>query len=238
MRNLILTFLVFLGCFTNAQNNTTSQTTYKTQIFSLSPIAKNVDKVNGLVVGVGHFDAYETSNKTINGINAEANPMALIIPFFVFYIPTLFQQNKTIIKREQQNTIIDFSGDKRFVKVNGINVSSGCFFYEAYVNGINISSMNKINTLNGFNYTVLGVQANKMNGFSVSLYNGFNNLKGISFGGFNEAYHMKGLQIGIYNFAVQQQGLQIGVFNFSKGKGLQIGLWNINNKRSLPFINW
>jgi len=34
-------------------------------------------------------------------------------------------------------------------------------------------------------------------------------------------------------------GVQIGLFNQTKKmKGVQIGLWNINEKRSLPFINW
>lgn len=39
-----------------------------TQIFSLSPISKRVEKVNGLVFGVGHYDNKFIKKQTINGV--------------------------------------------------------------------------------------------------------------------------------------------------------------------------
>lgn len=207
------------------------------QVFSLSPIAKRVNKVNGLVVGVGHFDNQNIEKQTINGINLEANPMGLAIPFFVFYIPELIRKNKVNIDKDSLQ-IIKMDQSDLLLQMNGINVSSGCFMTAANVNGLSVSLFNKINTMNGINVTAFGLQSDTLNGFSVGAYNGVNKLNGATVGLFNETYSLKGVQVGFYNYAVVHSGVQIGVFNMSKSKGFQIGLWNINNKRSMPFINW
>lgn len=207
------------------------------QVFSLSPIAKRVNKVNGLVLGVGHFDNQNIEKQTINGINLEANPMGLAIPFFVFYIPELIRKNKVNIDKDSLQ-IIKMDQSDLLIQMNGINVSSGCFMTSANVNGLSVSLFNKINTMNGINVTGFGLQSDTLNGFSVGAYNGVNKLNGATIGLFNETYSLKGVQVGFYNYAVVHSGVQIGVFNMSKSKGFQIGLWNINHKRSMPFINW
>jgi hypothetical protein len=108
----------------------------------------------------------------------------------------------------------------------------------ANVNGLSVSLFNKIKTMNGINVTGFGLQSDTLNGFSVGAYNGVNKLNGATIGLFNETYSLKGVQIGFYNYAVVHSGVQFGIFNMSKSKGFQVGLWNINNKRSMPFINW
>lgn len=207
------------------------------QIFSLSPISKRVDKVNGLVLGVGHYDSRFIDKQTINGINIEANPTALVIPFFVFYLPEIIRKNKNNIDKDSLQ-IIKVNKEKPFIQMNGLNVSSGCFMTAANVNGLSVSLFNKINKMNGITITGLGLQSDALNGFSVGAYNGTNKLNGVCIGLFNETYSLKGTQIGFYNYSVTNSGVQVGVFNMSKSKGFQIGLWNINNKRSMPFINW
>lgn len=231
-------FLVLMTCFFSivfGQKNNIFET--HSQIFSLSPIAKRVDKVNGLVIGAGHFDSQYINKQTINGINLEANPMVIAIPFFVFYIPEIISQNKVNIDKDSLQ-IIKIVKMKPLIQMNGLNISSGCFMTAANVNGISVSLFNKINTMNGINVTGFGLQSDVLNGLSVGAYNGTNQLNGATIGLFNETYNSKGLQIGFYNYSVVNSGVQIGVFNMSKSRGFQIGLWNINNKRSMPFINW
>jgi hypothetical protein len=231
-------FLVIMICgfsFVFAQENKRYET--HSQVFSLSPIAKRVNKVNGLVLGVGHFDNQNIEKQTINGINLEANPMGLAIPFFVFYIPELIRKNKVNIDKDSLQ-INKMDQSDLLIQMNGINVSSGCFMTSANVNGLSVSLFNKIKTMNGINVTGFGLQSDTLNGFSVGAYNGVNKLNGATIGLFNETYSLKGVQIGFYNYAVVHSGVQFGIFNMSKSKGFQVGLWNINNKRSMPFINW
>ena len=231
-------FLVVVICgFTKLFGQETIRYQTHSQIFSLSPIAKRVDKVNGLVLGVGHYDSRFIDKQTINGINLEANPMALAIPFFVFYLPEIIRKNKHNIDKDSLQ-IIKVNKEKPLIQMNGLNVSSGCFMTAANVNGLSVSLFNKINKINGVTITGLGLQSDELNGFSVGAYNGTNQLNGVCIGVFNETYNLNGMQLGFYNYSVRNSGIQIGVFNMSKSKGFQLGLWNINNKRSMPFINW
>jgi hypothetical protein len=64
--------------------------------------------------------------------------------------------------------------------------------------------------------------------------------KGVQIAGIiNESYKMNGLQIGGQNYSYYTKGLQIGVYNNSEHlRGFQFGLWNVNEKRSLPIVNW
>ncbi len=56
----------------------------------------------------------------------------------------------------------------------------------------------------------------------------------------NDSYKMNGIQFAvIYNKSIEMKGIQIGLFNRSENfMGIQLGLWNINQKRSLPILNW
>ncbi|MDQ5928504.1 MAG: hypothetical protein QG594_278 [Bacteroidota bacterium] len=127
------------------------------------------------------------------------------------------------------NVIINvaFYDDKieTYIKINGLNVSSGGFMGGAEVRGINVSIFSAMNMMNGF--SVGGILNTKtFNGLSIS---GLANLS--DFG--------NGVQIGISNVSRRHNGLQIGLFNNSKAlRGMQFGLWNTNGKRKLPFFNW
>ncbi|MFM6994385.1 MAG: hypothetical protein ACKOWO_04615 [Sediminibacterium sp.] len=66
----------------------------------------------------------------------------------------------------------------------------------------------------------------KVNGLAINLFS-------------NKYYVANGVELGIQNQAHKVNGLQIGFFNrCAELNGLQIGLWNVNEKRSLPLVNW
>lgn len=207
------------------------------QIFSLSPISKKVDKVNGLVFGVGHYQNKRIEKQTINGINVDVNPIGASIPFIIVFIPDMIRKG-TFLDKEDPNFIVNIDKNYPRIQMNGLNVSAGCFFTEVSMNGLNISLLNRFNKMNGISITPIGTQANVMNGFSVGIYNGFNKNSGLSIGLLNESMNLKGIQFGVYNSVHEMKGIQIGVFNVSRKKGLQLGIWNVNSKRSMPFINW
>jgi hypothetical protein len=248
MKTSILMLLIFIMQSTIAQD--TIQISYvepintHSQIFSLSPISKKVDKVNGLVFGIGHITNKNISKQTINGLNVEANP-APVVGFFgafmaIMYLPEIITNSKVpdSIKATKEHFQLDHFTNSPHLILNGINLSTGCFFTETSMNGLNISAANMFNDFNGLSITALGTIANKQNGFAIGMYNANNTLKGSTIGIYNQSYELNGLQVGIFNQAGTNQGLQIGVFNKSHSKGLQIGVWNVNNKRSIPFINW
>lgn len=207
------------------------------QIFSLSPISKKVDKVNGLVLGVGHYQNKSIRKQTINGINVDVNPIGLGIPMFIIYLPDMIKKG-AFFDRENPEVIVEIDVNYPTIQMNGLNVSAGCFFTNASMNGLNISLLNRFAKMNGISIAPIGTQADVMNGFSVGIYNGYNNNNGLSIGLLNESMNLKGVQVGVYNSAHKMKGIQIGVFNVSRKKGFQLGIWNVNSKRSIPFLNW
>jgi len=241
MKTKFLLLLVLLTNFISAQDSipvpTFESIATHSQIFSLSPISKKVDKVNGLVFGVGHYQNRHVEKQTINGINVDVNPIGLGIPIFIIYLPEMIERG-TFLSRIESDSIVKIDANYPRIQMNGLNVSAGCFFTNSSINGLNISLLNRFNKMNGISVTPLGTQANVMNGFSVGIYNGFNNSNGLIIGLLNESMQLKGIQLGIYNSAHSLKGIQIGVFNMSRKNGLQLGIWNVNNKRSMPFINW
>lgn len=216
----------------------------RSQLFSLSPISKKVNEVNGLVFGIGHIDNKRIASQKINGINIEANPApaagALIAFISLMYLPEIIEKNKVSdsLKNTEDYYKIKDVKHTPHLKLNGLNISSGCFFTTTSMNGLNISVGNKFKDFNGISITALGTIAANQNGFSMGIYNRNNNLTGSSVGVYNQSYDLKGVHIGLINRTRRNSGLQIGVFNQSNSKGLQLGVWNVNNKRSLPFFNW
>jgi len=213
------------------------------QVFSLSPISKKVDKVNGLVLGLGHIENKNIDHQTINGINVEANPAPAAGAFYAFMalmnFDEIIKNNKLkIVKNTDEDYKIKNMNHTADLKLNGLNVSSGCFFMATSMNGLNVSAGNKFNNFNGLSITVLGTIADNQNGMSIGVYNANNNLKGSTVGVYNQSYELKGLHLGIFNQTRINRGLQIGVLNKSNSKGFQLGVWNVNNKRSMPFLNW
>ena len=128
--------LLFGFClYAFAQDSLTiSKIKLKSQIFSLSPISKKVDVVNGLAFGVGHYDDKNIVDQTINGVNVEASPIGLAFPFLLFL---------SFDKRFDRDAFTDGFDSGTTIKVNGINISSGGFLTNAQMNGINISTLKK-----------------------------------------------------------------------------------------------
>ena len=227
--------LLFLSCFISAfaqDSLPISKIKLKSQIFSLSPISKKVDVVNGLAFGVGHYDDKNIVGQTINGVNVEASPIGLAFPFLLFL---------SFDKRFDRDAFTDGVDDGTNIKINGINISSGGFLTNAQMNGINISTLTQIRKMNGLSVCGFITVTNNTNGVSIA---GFQNLNqktnGLQIAISNFSDHLKGGQIGLYNNCAQSMtGVQIGLLNISnKTRGLQIGLLNINKKRALPFINF
>jgi hypothetical protein len=247
MKTSFLVILSFVFGCSYGQNSILIQNdsvAVHSQAFSLSPISKKVDKVNGLVLGLGHVENKKIECQTINGINIEANPAPVVGALYAFmylmHIDEIIKNNKMrdILKTAEENHKIKNMNYTPHLKLNGLNISSGCFFTTTSMNGLNISAGNKFNDFNGFSVTVLGTIADNQNGISIGIYNVNNDLIGSTVGVYNQSYELKGLHLGVFNQAQINKGLQIGVFNKSNSKGLQLGLWNINNKRSMPFLNW
>lgn len=247
MKTSILVVLSFVFGCSYGQNSVLIEkdsVILHSQIFSLSPISKKVNEVNGLVLGIGHVENKRVTDQTINGVNVEANPAPIAGAFLAFmslvYLPEIIKSNRKLdsIKNTEDYYRIKNMNYAPYLKLNGLNISSGCFFTATSMNGLNISAGNKFNNFNGLSVTVLGTIADHQNGLSVGIYNANNDLTGSTIGIYNQSYQLSGLHLGIFNQTRINRGLQIGVLNKSNSKGFQLGLWNINNKRSMPFLNW
>ncbi len=194
------------------------------KIFSLSPISRRVNKVNGFVLGVGHYENANIKIQTINGLNVEASPLSLAL--FSISINVPFEALFVGINDNVISNVAFFDDCKdTYVKINGLNISSGGFTGGAELRGFNISIISGMN---------------KMNGFSVGGILNTKNFSGVSISGLaNISDSGNGIQIGSSNVSRRHKGIQIGLFNNSKDlRGMQFGLWNTNGKRKLPFINW
>ena len=225
MKNKILILILIVVSIKSFAQDSLQITPLKTRIFSLSPMLPKIEKVNGFVFGVGHYDGPRIKQQTINGVNLEASPLSLALISFGINIPfegIFAGLNDKFFK----NTFLSDLNERTKFKVNGLNVSSGGFMSNASVSGVNISILTGINQMNGvsINGSVIGTK--KFNGVCIS---------GIA----NITHYGNGVQIALSNVSRSHNGAQIGLFNNSKNlRGIQLGLWNKNGKRSLPFINW
>lgn len=243
--SVLIIFSLVFGC-SYGQNSFQIQNdsaAVHSQIFSLSPMSRKVDRVDGLVFGLGHINNKKIEYQTINGLNLEANPAPAAGALYAFmalmYFDKVIENNKIkVVKNTEQEFRIKNMDYNPELKLNGLNISSGCFFTTTSMNGLNISAANKFNNFNGLSVTVLGTIADHQNGLSIGLYNANNEMSGSTIGFYNQSYELKGLHLGIFNQVGINRGVQIGIFNRSNSKGLQLGLWNSNNKRSMPFLNW
>lgn len=243
MKNLFLVLLLVTISMNSFGQDTIPYNPTHSQIFSLSPISKKVDKVNGLVFGVGHVENKRVENQTINGCNIEVNPAvaagALIGWYGLLYI--IFDskaRNKELEKVKDHNFIVKNSTYSPNLKINGLNLSTGAFFTTTNMNGLNISAGNKFKNFNGLSIAPLGTISDKINGVSIGIINANTNLNGVIVGIYNQTYELKGFQTGLINRVEINKGLQIGVFNRSYSRGFQLGLWNKNSSRSFPILNW
>lgn len=249
MKTAILFLAIFSATCVIGQDTIQSPETISlqthSQIFSLSPMSKKVDEVNGLVFGLGHIDNKHISEQKINGINVEINPAPIAGTFLAFiavvHLPDIIVaqtgKNYRNVEDDSFMKINDFRTNPH-IKLNGINLSSGCFFTQTSMNGLNISLGNKFNKFNGLSLSPLGTIAGEQSGVSIGIINANNNLQGATFGLYNQSQKLNGLQLGLINRAKINKGLQIGLYNKSFSKGFQLGIWNKNSKRAMPFLNW
>jgi len=188
------------------------------KIFSLSPISRRVKRVNGFALGVGHYENQKIKSQTINGVNIEASPMGLAMMSFAINVPF-----EAIFVGINDNTISNaaFTEDvvPTYIKVNGLNISSGGFMGGAQMSGVNVSICSSMNKMNGLSFSGVLLATKHFNGVSVSAIA-------------NMTAYGNGLQVGISNVSRNHNGLQIGLFNHSNNlRGIQLGLWNTNSKK-------
>lgn len=223
----------------------------RNQVFAITPLSKRIEKVNGLALGFGHLDNKFVEKQTINGLNIEANPApvagALMAFMALMYLPEVISNIGTrtptrvgdsLVYITEDNLVIKNIDKTPKLKMNGLNISSGCFFTDTNMNGLNISLGNKFRNFNGLSIAPLGTLADKQTGISLGLINASNDLNGLTVGLYNQSYKLDGLQVGLINRAGINHGLQVGLYNKSRSKGFQIGVWNKNAKRSFPILNW
>ncbi|WP_269234472.1 LA_2272 family surface repeat-containing protein [Flavobacterium flavigenum] len=194
------------------------------KIFSLSPISRRVSKVNGFALGGGHYENQKIKLQIVNGLNIEASPISLALISFSINVP--FESLFVGINDNVISNVAFFDDEiKTYIKVNGLNISSGGFMGGAELRGVNFSVFSAMN---------------KMKGFSVGGILNTKSFSGISISGLaNLSDSGNGIQIAISNVSRRHNGIQLGLFNNSKDlRGMQFGLWNTNGKRKLPLFNW
>ena len=108
------------------------------------------------------------------------------------------------------------------------------------INGFSFGLTLLNDKVNGLAFSPLIATTTNCNGIQFSLINNSIGVaNGLQLGLTNFGIKHNGLTIGLYNWTYESNGIQIAIFNKSKDlKGFQIGLLNINQKRTLPFINW
>lgn len=215
MKTMILTLLLLISINSIAQ---------ETKVFSLSPMSKKTEVVNGLVIGIGHLDL--KGDQKINGVNIDLmvlSPMVLLMGggHGVFDKP--------------KNPLPEIK-----LVTNGLNIGIAGYIGNTVHNGMNISLYNKTEETNGISIIGSANTARSLHGFHIAgLTNNSVNLKGVGISFCNHNDNVSGLQLGIINRSYTVKGLQIGIFNKSDAvSGLQLGLINKNAKRLLPIINW
>ena len=85
---LILTSKIIYAQDTIVKQGRTWQNNFsiekRTHVFSVSPMSRKTEKVDGLVLGFGHVDNKLVEKQTINGLNVEVNPAPIVGGFRAF----------------------------------------------------------------------------------------------------------------------------------------------------------
>ncbi|WP_299441534.1 hypothetical protein [uncultured Aquimarina sp.] len=228
MKNKIVVLVMLLfSIIAIGQEHKSDAISGKVKSFSFSPIHSNVSQVNGLVVGIGHYENKKIEHQRINGVNVEALhimpllivPLRIDIPINSIYMGLIYNERSDFYFLE------DYERDT-YLSMNGFNLSVGGFIGGANLNGLNISLGSMTNEANGVSIAPVINTSKVFNGLQISALANFSDTG-------------KGMQLGISNVSENLKGIQIGVFNKTVDqRGFQFGLWNRNARRSLPFINW
>ena len=209
----------------------------KTRIISFSPSKNDVDKVNGLVIGLGLAFNEGVDFRIVNGINLEINPLSPLFMMFADPIRHGFYEIKGTVLNGLNISTGNYSGSD-CVAINGI---SATLFNDSFsVNGISINGFyNYATKLNGVHVSFASNYSKKANGLFLSISNFSETGTNLQIGVFNKSLLANGIQLGLFNKSEKYCGVQIGLFNKTKSiKGVQLGFWNSNSKRSLPFLNF
>ena len=209
--------------------------------------------IYGISTGYGSHRLPDSDGNFVrsNGIRIEPLSEAL------FYLVPFMAPDG--IDYPKPNEIDDFKKLQPNETVNGVNLSSGTIGF-ININGISISGVaQSINKSNGISLAAVSNSSFQNNGIQIAMgdcaavysngilisYLGSYTLEGngLMAGCFNEYVKFNGLQIGFLNDIENKSetftGLQIGVYNSTKKlRGVQLGLMNVNEKRTLPLINW
>ena len=213
---ILFTFICISLQNTNA-NNDTIKTDNRKYIAWFSP--SKVTHMYGIMFNFWTSDdLYFVSSYNVYGLELNLNPLSLLASMTM--VPVHVVLGHTIGLISGETTL--YGGEHYLSKVDTIDFTK---FKKVY--GLQIGSVDIENTIvNGLDLNVGRFQS-KNNGVCISVL-------------INDHYVMNGVAIvAVVNHAAKCNGIQLGLINTSgQLKGVQIGLWNINQKRSLPFINW
>lgn len=225
MKTKLFLMLIFTSSILFAQDSIQNKKS-ETRLIALTPLSNKIEKVNGLAIGLGLDEVYESMSnqkiinpKIVNGVNVEINPLGIV--WICFYKPDRSENGETSI-------------------VNGLNLSTAGFLKNTSHNGLNFSIYNYGRKMNGISFTFFGTYVESLNGFYFSCFgNSAKKGRGISISALNDINDFKGIQLGIVNQTENMKGIQIGLINKNtKGKNFQIGFWNKNSKRTMPILNF
>ncbi len=171
-------------------------------------IPSNVDKVNGLAIGVWPQNLKsDSAYLKVNGVTVQVNLILLCFGYIrgAFTIKEIdsfeyytFQRTSPFDRSNMDGVVLNIPGHLQYnTTIRGISLSA-LTFCTGEIHGVSISG------LTNCSYVVKGVSI---------------------CGGYNSGNKVRGIQIGLVNRATNLHGVQIG-------------LWNKNGRRSLPFINW
>jgi hypothetical protein len=108
-------------------------------------------------------------------------------------------------------------------------------------NGSSVDTIPKRVIHNGLLISLFGTFSDQVNGISISSWMSLGKkMNGLSINLLCNLYQeLNGVVIGAVNHVITTNGVQIGLVNKTRFlRGIQIGLWNVNQRRSLPIINW
>ncbi|WP_257667030.1 LA_2272 family surface repeat-containing protein [Parapedobacter tibetensis] len=202
----------------------------RTKMFSLSPMTKETVKVNGMVLGVGHFQE-SPYTQVVNGLNVD---LFILSPFAVLHGLNGDGPRETQMldnySREEPTKLVS----------NGVNLALGGYYGGTVHNGLSIAMYNLGKSVNGVSINVAYNSVKQLNGLHISGIGNFSyQSQGANIGLYNNNIAMSGLQLGIVNKSEKFTGVQLGIYNKTNAlSGLQLGFFNKNAKRTLPFINF
>ena len=175
--------------------------------------------IHGISVGLLSAPINERNTNT-NGIRLELIGLGIFAPMIPSF-PTFEEQ--------------------RSERINGLNLSALGTMSNSLINGLSIGGGGQIHyQVNGLSLSMMMNLAEKQNGVMIAGMNMTKVTNGLQIGLANMTFTANGVQAGFaLNEAETMRGLQIGMVNRTENlRGIQIGLWNVNQKRTLPLLNW